>query len=294
MAPILERSGLRAGLDFFLAFSPERIDPGNTSFPVASIPKVVGGVNPASTERAAEIYGRVFTTVVRLDSTREAEMTKLLENTYRAVNIGLINELAVMAHGMGINIWKVIQAASSKPFGFTPFYPGPGWGGHCIPVDPFYLTWRARLDGLEVGFIDHAGRINNRMPTYVVERVSDLLNDKEKPLRGSNILVLGVAYKRNVSDVRESPALVIMEHLLRQGAHIQYHDPFVQRLNLFEREWTSVPLSPRLLEAQDCVVIITDHSNVDYEMVARHSDLIFDTRNVTAPLAAQYKQIVAL
>jgi UDP-N-acetyl-D-glucosamine dehydrogenase len=293
-APILERSGLIAGKDFHLAFSPERIDPGNKQYTVSNIPKVVGGMTPESTRRAVEVYGRVFPTVLQLDSPKEAEMAKLLENTFRAVNIGLVNELAVMAHGMGINIWKVIEAASSKPFGFMPFYPGPGWGGHCIPVDPFYLSWRARVDGFEIGFVDQAGRINTRMPMYVIQRVTDLLNTQGKCLQGAQVLVLGVAYKRNVSDVRESPALTIIEQLVRRGVEVTYHDPYVPRLTVLEAEWTSQPLDPEMLANQDCVIIVTDHSSVDYEAVAQHSQLVFDTRNATASLRDRYPQISVL
>ena len=294
VAPILERSGLKAGRDFKLAFSPERIDPGNGDVPLARIPKIVGGVNEASTARAAEIYGRVFDEVTMVGSTREAEMAKLLENTFRAVNIGLVNELAMMAHGMGIDIWKVIDAAATKPFGFMPFYPGPGWGGHCIPVDPFYLTWRARIDGYESGFIDHAGRINTRMPAYVVERINDLLNERGLPLMGTRILLLGVAYKRDVADVRESPALEVGKLLAAAGANLAYHDPHVDHVRLDGMELDSMPLDVELLEEQDCVVILTDHRAVDYDVVRENSTLVFDTRNVMGRLELDGPNIVRL
>jgi UDP-N-acetyl-D-glucosamine dehydrogenase len=292
--PILEKSGLRAGIDFFLAFSPERIDPGNKKFAVPDIPKVVGGMDAESTRRASEHYAKIFKKVVQVGSTREAEMAKLLENTFRAVNIGLINELAIVAHSMGIDIWRVIEAASSKPFGYMPFYPGPGWGGHCIPVDPFYLTWRARVDGYEVGFIDQAGRINNRMPHYVVDRTTGLLNDVGKPMKGSKVLVLGTAYKRDVSDVRESPALEVIKLLDQHGAQVSFHDPHVRSLEVEGKTWQSSSLTAEMLQKQDCVVIVTDHSTVDYEFVANNSKVVFDTRNATKSLRAKYKNITVL
>lgn len=294
IAPILERSGLKAGKDFNLAFSPERIDPGNGEVPLSRIPKVVGGVNEESTAKAAAIYRRVFDEVTTVGSTREAEMAKLLENTFRAVNIGLVNELAMMAHGMGIDIWKVIDAAATKPFGFMPFYPGPGWGGHCIPVDPFYLTWRARMDGYESGFIDHAGRINNRMPAYVVERIGKLLNERGLPLKGAKILLLGAAYKKDVGDVRESPALVVGKLLAEAGAHLSYHDPHVDRIDLDGVNLTSVTLTSETIEQQDCVVILTDHGAVDYATVRESADLVFDTRNVMGRLHLDGPNVVRL
>jgi UDP-N-acetyl-D-glucosamine dehydrogenase len=221
-------------------------------------------------------------------------MAKLLENTFRAVNIGLVNELAIMAHGMGINIWKVIDAAATKPFGYTPFYPGPGWGGHCIPVDPFYLTWRARLDGYESGFIEQAGRINSRMPTYVVDRVSELLNERLKPVRGSKVMLIGVAYKRDVSDVRESPAIDIAELLMHRGAVVKYHDPHVETFIAGNSQLASTPLTCESLQEQDCVVILTDHRAVDYSMVVDCSDLVFDTRNAVAALSEGRSNVMVL
>lgn len=294
VAPILEKSGLRAGEDFFLAFSPERIDPGNSGHHFRSIPKIVGGINDASTQRALEIYQAVFETLVPVASCEEAEMAKLLENTFRAVNIGLANEMAMLAHHMGINIWKVIEAAATKPFGFMPFYPGPGWGGHCIPVDPVYLSWRVKMDGMEAGFIDHAVQINNQMAVYVVNRVTDLLNQQEKPVRGSRLLLLGVAYKHNIADVRESPALPILALLEHKGAQVSYHDPYVPHLVHDGVAWESQPLSAELLASQDCVVITTDHSCFDYGFIADHCRLLFDTRNATHNLDGNYSHIVLL
>lgn len=292
--PILEQSGLKAGTDFYLAFSPERIDPGNHRYPVADVPKIVGGMNEASTKRAVGHYARVFKKVVAVGSTREAEMTKLLENTFRAVNIGLVNELAVVAHELGIDIWKVIDAASTKPFGFMAFYPGPGWGGHCIPVDPFYLTWRARQNGTEVGFIDQASRVNNRMPHYTVNRVTELLNQDSKSLKGSKVLVLGAAYKRDVSDVRESPAIEVIKLLDERGTDVAYHDPYVASLLVEEKTWKSVPLTAALLKEQDCVVIVTDHRSVDYTFVVKNSKRVFDTRNATSTIRSQFKNVSVL
>jgi len=284
VAPILETSGLKAGNDFYLAFSPERIDPGNHSVPLKEVPKVIGGINEESTHRAAELYKCVFDTLIPMASAKDAEMAKLLENTFRAVNIGLINELAIMAHHMDINIWEVIKAAASKPFGFMPFYPGPGWGGHCIPVDPVYLSWRAKMDGLDVGFIDHAVQINSRMPQHVVDRVAHILNEQGKPLHGSRILLLGVTYKRDVADIRESPALNILNILGQKHALTTYHDPYVPHLEYDGQMIESQHLDGELLSSQDCVIITTDHSCFDYEFIAEHSPLIFDTRNGTRNL----------
>ena len=281
VAPLLEESGLKAGEDFYLAFSPERVDPGSKKYALHTIPKLIGGINPQSTDRAAELYQTVFETVLTLPSAKEAEMAKLLENTFRAVNIGLVNELAIMSHHMGIDFWSVIDAAATKPFGFMPFYPGPGWGGHCIPVDPFYLSWRARANGLEAGFIEHAGLINNRMPSHVVERVDILLNDQKKCIRDAKIMLLGVAYKRDVADMRESPALEILSILHQKGACVTYHDPYIPSFNCLDREWRSQPLDKATLQEQDCVVIVTDHSCLDLKTVIRHSNLVFDTRNAT-------------
>ena len=281
VGPTLNKSGLRAGDDYFLAFSPERVDPGARQYLLSEIPKLVGGVNQVSTQRAVEIYQTVFSTVLPLPSAKEAEMAKLLENTFRAVNIGLVNELAMMAQKMGIDFWQVIDAAATKPFGFMPFYPGPGWGGHCIPVDPFYLSWSARANGMEAGFIEHAGLVNNRMPTHVVDRVANLLNERKKCIRDAKILLLGVAYKRDVADIRESPALEILTVLHQKGAGVTYHDPLVPSFTHLDQEWRSQSLDAPTLRQQDCVVIVTDHTCFDYEKIVEHSKLIFDTRNAT-------------
>jgi len=291
VAPILEKSGLKAGQDFYLAFSPERIDPGNSSVRLKDIPKLIGGINEKSTQRAVEFYQHVFNTTIPMTSSKEAEMAKLLENTFRAVNIGLVNELAIMAHYMGINIWEVIDAAASKPFGFMPFYPGPGWGGHCIPVDPVYLSWRAKSDGLNTEFIDLAVSINNRMPQYVVDRVIDLLNEEGKSLHGSRVLILGVSYKRNVADIRESPALSILASLLKKHAMVTYYDPYVPQLEYDGLAFKSQPLNKELFSSQDCVVIVTDHSCLDYKLVVENSPIVLDTRNVTRNLQRQHANI---
>jgi UDP-N-acetyl-D-glucosamine dehydrogenase len=287
LRPILEKSGLRAGRDFFLAFSPEREDPGNRAYSTRSIPKVVGGIDPVSQELAVALYAPVVEGVVPVSSTRVAEACKILENTYRAVNIALVNELKVVFDRMGIDVWEVIAAAKTKPFGFQAFYPGPGLGGHCIPIDPFYLTWVARKYGVSTRFIELAGEINTAMPLYVINRVADALNDHAKPVKGSRVCVLGVAYKKDVDDPRESPAFEIMELLKARGAHVSYHDPHVPQLPVMRRHsirLRSEPLSPEYLAAQDCVLIVTDHSNVNYEWVSRHAPLIVDTRNATAGL----------
>ena len=291
VAPILASNGLKAGRDFYLAFSPERIDPGNYSIPLKDIPKLVGGINQESTLRAVEIYRRVFSSVTPMTSARGAEMAKLLENTFRAVNIGLINELAMMARHMDIDIWEVIDAAATKPFGYMPFHPGPGWGGHCIPVDPVYLSWCAKIDGLDTGFIDYAVKINNHMPQYVVDRVTDLLNKQGKPLYNSRVLLLGVAYKRGVADVRESPAVPILTILGQKQAIVTYHDPYVPSLRYNGRVLESQYLDSELLSGQDCVIIATDHSCFDYQFIAEHSSLLFDTRNATRTLQCHLPHI---
>ena len=280
IAPILEKSGLRVGKDFYLAFSPERVDPGNERYSIRDIPKVVGGITEECTERAVELYRQVFEQVIPMKA-KEAEMAKLVENTFRAVNIGLINELALVAHKMGINIWNVIEAAKTKPFGFTAFYPGPGLGGHCIPIDPFYLSWKAKTYQADTSFIELAGKVNSQMPVYVVERVADLLNQVGKPLKGSKVLILGVAYKRDVNDIRESPALDIIGLLAKKGAKVSYNDPYVPSFAYLEKQWESQPLTEELLKEPDCVIIATDHSDYDWEFIAQHARLIFDTRNAT-------------
>jgi len=276
--PKLEARGLRAGEDFFLCFSPERVDPGNPKYKTANIPKVVGGITALCTELGALFYQQALETVVPVSSTRVAEMVKLLENTFRMINIGLVNEIALMCDRMNIDVWEVIDAAATKPFGFMPFYPGPGLGGHCIPVDPFYLSWKSKEAGIEARFIELAGYINGRMPEFVVEKIQNALNDAYKPVRGSRIHILGVAYKRDIDDVRESPALDIILLLQRRGALVSFTDPYVHSL----QSQNTVLESQDLLEgvrSADCVVIVTDHSNVDYGAVVEHSKIIVDTRN---------------
>ncbi len=274
--PALEAGGLKVGKDFYLAFSPERVDPGNQTYTTKNIPKVVGGIDQASTELAAALYGRVVERVVTVGNTRVAEMVKLLENTFRAVNIGLVNEIALMCHRLDIDVWEVIDAAATKPFGFMPFYPGPGLGGHCIPIDPFYLSWKARQSGFECRFIELAGHVNGSMPEFVVERVSDALNSAKKSINGSRVHVLGVAYKKDVGDVRESPALDVIELLHRRGAQLSYSDPFVPSLKMDGLSLESV--APDHANA-DCAVICTNHTAFDYDPIVKKYPLIVDTRN---------------
>jgi UDP-N-acetyl-D-glucosamine dehydrogenase len=277
--PMLEETGLAADVDFFLAFSPERVDPGNQQFTTKNIPKIVGGVGPASTEAACALYSATVQHVVPVSSTRVAEMVKLLENTFRAVNIGLVNEIALMCHKMDIGVWEVIDAAKTKPFGFMPFYPGPGLGGHCIPIDPFYLSWKARQTGFECRFIELAGQINSSMPEYVVERVAEALNSVRKPINGSRIHLVGVAYKRDVNDMRESPALDVLDILRKRGAELSYSDPWVPEMNYDGRVMKSVGLTAALEEPPDCAVICTDHTGTDYDALIASGTLIVDTRN---------------
>jgi UDP-N-acetyl-D-glucosamine dehydrogenase len=277
--PMLEAGGLKADADFFLAFSPERVDPGNQKFNTKNIPKIVGGVGEASTKAACALYSTSVDNVVPVSSTRVAEMVTLLENTFRAVNIGLVNEIALMCHKMDIDVWEVIDAAKTKPFGFMPFYPGPGLGGHCIPIDPYYLSWKARQTGFEARFIELAGHVNSAMPEYVVQRVGDALNSVRKAINGSRVHLLGVAYKKDVNDMRESPALDILELLEKRGARVSYTDPFVPRLNHDGHTLTSLDLGPALAGAPDCVVICTDHSGFDYQALVSNGSLIVDTRN---------------
>jgi UDP-N-acetyl-D-glucosamine dehydrogenase len=287
LRPELEAGGLSAGRDFFLAYSPEREDPGNPRHSAGSIPKVVGGWDEPSRELALSLYGAVVPQVVPVSNCEVAEACKILENTYRAVNIALVNELKVVFDRMGIDVWEVIDAARTKPFGFQAFYPGPGLGGHCIPIDPFYLTWAARSYGVHTRFIELAGEINTGMPHYVVERVAAALNDRGRALKGSRILVLGAAYKPNVDDCRESPAYELMELLQERGAIIAYNDPHVPVLPPLRGHsirLESVPLSPETLAAQDCVLIATDHALYDWETIARHARLLVDTRGATRRL----------
>jgi UDP-N-acetyl-D-glucosamine dehydrogenase len=277
--PMLEETGLKAGEDFYLAFSPERVDPANPQYLTKNIPKVVGGIDKASTDIACALYGSVVTKTVPVSSTVVAEMAKLLENTFRSVNIGMVNELALMCHRMHIDVWEVIDAARTKPFGFMPFYPGPGLGGHCIPIDPFYLSWKARQSGFEARFIELAGQVNGSMPEWVVTRVGDALNTVKKAVNGSRVHVYGVAYKKNVGDMRESPALDVIEHLLRRGASVTYSDPYVPSFKTDGHTFTAISPADALASKPDCVVITTDHDAFDYKELVERAPLIMDARN---------------
>lgn len=283
--PTLEESGLRCGEDFFLAFSPEREDPGNGKFNTATIPKIVGGVDVVGGDLAQRLYDQIVVKTVRVGSAREAEAAKLVENIFRAVNIALVNELKMVFDKMGIDVWSVLDAAATKPFGFMRFNPGPGWGGHCIPLDPFYLSWKAREYGVTPKFIELAGEVNIRMPEYVLEKLTLALNERRKAARGSRVLVLGIAYKKDIDDPRESPAFEIIDGLLRLGADVSYHDPHIPKAPRM-RSWpdlppmVSLPLTAETLRAQDAAVIVTDHSAVDYSLVAAHAPLVIDTRGI--------------
>jgi UDP-N-acetyl-D-glucosamine dehydrogenase len=295
LLPLLEESGLQAGRDFFLAYSPEREDPGNRDYATRNIPKVIGGLDETSGKLAVSLYEPIVDGVVPVSGTRVAEACKILENTYRAVNIALVNELKSVFTAMGIDIWEVIAAAKTKPFGFQAFYPGPGLGGHCIPIDPFYLTWAARRCGLNTRFIELAGEINTAMPQYVVDRVAEALNDDGKAVKGSRVCVLGVAYKKDVDDPRESPAFTILELLQAKGAVVSYNDPHVPRLPPMRHHslrMDSQPLSPEFLAEQDCVLIVTDHSSYDWDLIVENARLVVDTRNATADCATPSARIV--
>jgi UDP-N-acetyl-D-glucosamine dehydrogenase len=285
LLPMFEQAGLKVGEDFYLCFSPERVDPGNPNFQTRNIPKVVGGITPKCTEMGAMLYAQALETVVPVASTRVAEMVKLLENTFRMINIGLVNELALMCDRMDINVWEVIDAAATKPFGFMPFYPGPGLGGHCIPIDPFYLSWVARKYEMSTRFIELAGEINSSMPRYVITRTVEALNSVGKPVRGSRIGVLGVAYKKDVDDPRESPSFKLMELLQDGGAIVSYNDPHIPVLPVMRHydvpRLASEPLTPEYLASLDCVLIATDHSAYDYDFVVRYAPLVVDSRNAT-------------
>ncbi len=276
--PILEKSGLIAGKDFFLAYSPEREDPGNKEFGVSEIPKVMGGLTENCLRLTSSLYKHIVLETVEVSTMETAEATKLMENIFRAVNIAMVNELKLVLERMNINIWEVIDAAKTKPFGFMPFYPGPGMGGHCIPIDPFYLSWKAKEYNTEAKFIELAGEINRKMTENITHRIGKALNDDKKSIRESNIMILGVAYKKDIDDIRESPALKIMELLQFKGAKISYHDPYVKEFN----SQKSLELNTENLKNQDAIVITTDHSNVDYELIGKHARLIIDTRNVMA------------
>jgi UDP-N-acetyl-D-glucosamine dehydrogenase len=277
--PRLLQSGLRAGEDFFLAFSPERVDPGNARYGIKNTPKVVGGLDPRATDLAALLYQQAIETIVPVSSPEAAEMIKLLENTFRSVNIALANEVALMSDRLGLNVWEVIDAAATKPFGFMPFYPGPGIGGHCIPLDPYYLSWKMKTLNYRARFIELAGEINADMPLYVVGKVVDGLNEFGRSAKGSSVLVLGIAYKPDIDDPRESPALDVIGLLRQRGVSVTYSDPYIPTLDLFGNTLVSKPLTADLLAASDCVVIVTNHRAFDYALVARHSKLIVDTRN---------------
>jgi UDP-N-acetyl-D-glucosamine dehydrogenase len=294
IAPRLVANGLRIGEDIFLAFSPERVDPGNPVYTIRNTPKVIGGMTPACLEVASALYGSIIETIVPVSSPAAAEMTKLLENTFRAVNIALVNEIAIMCDRLGLDVWEVIDAAATKPFGFMRFLPGPGLGGHCIPVDPHYLAWKLRTLNYTARFIELAGEINSHMPHYVVDKVIAALNDACKPVRGSAVLILGVAYKKDVSDIRESPALDIMRELILRGANLSYHDPHVPRLQLDDALMQSMELTDQVLQQADCVVIVTDHSVYDWEWVAQNAGLIVDTRNALRGVRAPRAKIVKL
>jgi UDP-N-acetyl-D-glucosamine dehydrogenase len=279
LLPEFSKSGLEAGKDFYLAFSPERVDPGNAKFKTRNTPKIIGGITPECTRRATEYYSRIFETVVPVSSSKCAEMVKLLENTFRSVNIGLVNEVALMCDKLGLDVWEVIQAAATKPFGFMAFYPGPGLGGHCIPIDPHYLAWKLKTLNYTARFIELASEVNGHMPHYVVDKVVQALNTFKKAVNGSRILVVGVAYKPNVKDVRESPALDIMALLEGMSANIEYHDPYVEQIEEGTHQFRSVELTPERVRNSDCVVLVTNHSELDYELLMQNASLIVDTRN---------------
>jgi UDP-N-acetyl-D-glucosamine dehydrogenase len=281
LLPELESTGLKVGTDFFLAFSPERIDPGNTLFGAKNTPKIVGGITPLCTELAQAYYGAAIETIIPVSTARTAEMAKLLENTFRAVNIGLVNEIAIICEKLGVNVWEVIEAAATKPFGFMRFLPGPGLGGHCIPVDPHYLSWKLKTLDYTARFIELAAEINSSMPHYVVNKISDALNEQRRSVNGATVLILGVAYKRDVSDIRESPALDIIQSLQARKAVVLYNDDYVPSLTINGQTLTNQPLSSGLLQAADCVAIVTDHSYYDLDIIVHNSRTIVDTRNMT-------------
>ena len=292
MRPRLEAGGLKAGRDFFLGFSPERVDPGNTQYLTRNTPKVVGGITPACTDAAKHLYGQVIDRVHPVSSTQAAEMIKLLENTFRAVNIGLVNEIALMCEKLDLDVWEVIDGAATKPFGFMRFYPGPGIGGHCIPLDPHYLSWKLKTLNYSARFIELASEINSNMPRVVVRKATDILNRERKSVNGSRVFVLGTAYKRDTSDVRESPALDIMELLEQRGARVQFHDPYVGRVQLDGgRGYRRTALSAANLARADLVIIVTNHSSYDYAMVVRHAKAVLDTRNATSGVRTGRRKI---
>jgi UDP-N-acetyl-D-glucosamine dehydrogenase len=295
MMPILEETGLKAGKDFYLAFSPEREDPGNKQYSTRTIPKVVGGLTPKCRQLAYQLYSLAIRKMVPVSSVEAAEATKILENVYRCINIAMVNELKMVFDRMGIDVWEVIRAASTKPFGYHPFYPGPGLGGHCIPIDPFYLTWKARQYGMATRFIELAGEINTGMPHYVIHKVMEALNERKKSLKGSKVLVLGLAYKPDIDDVRESPSLELIELLRERGAKVDYNDPYVpktHKMREYDLKMTSRPLSAAMLRSYDCVLISTNHSCYDYAWIVKHAKLVVDTRNATAAVKSGRSKIV--
>ena len=296
LRPVLESGGLRSGRDFFLAYSPEREDPGNPDHSIETTPRVVGGLDPTSRDLTAALYGQVAPAVIPVSSAEVAEACKILENTYRAVNIALVNELKVLFDRIGIDVWEVIEAVRTKPFGFQAFYPGPGLGGHCIPIDPFYLTWLARTYGLITRFIELAGEVNTAMPAYVVGRLADALNDRGKPVRGSRVLLLGMAYKRDVDDPRESPGFELMDVLEKKGAAVSYHDPYIPELPPMRRyphlRQHSQDLTAELLGRQHAVVAVADHSVYDWDWVVEHAPLVVDTRNATRNVRLHRERIL--
>ena len=290
--PKIEKGGLKVGKDVYLAYSPERIDPGSKNYHLSNTPKVVGGITPEGSQLAKALYQEIVKEKIHLvSSPKIAEMEKLLENVFRSVNIALVNELTILCHRMGINIWEVIEAAKTKPFGFMPFYPGPGLGGHCIPIDPFYLAWRAKEYSFNTRFIELAGEINDRMPYYITERITKILNEEKKCLKGAKIFILGVAYKKDVGDLRESPVLKIITLLEKEGVNIQYNDPYILSFTLNNQEYYSVELDEATLRKQDLVLITTDHSCYDYAGIAAWAGLIFDTRNATKDLKVNREKI---
>ncbi|MCP4399832.1 MAG: nucleotide sugar dehydrogenase [bacterium] len=292
--PELLKTGLEVGKDFLLAFSPERVDPGNPHYNTKNTPKVIGGVTPHCSDVAKLLYEQAIGTVVPVSSTKSAELVKLLENTFRSVNIGLVNEIAVMCDKLEVDVWEVINAAATKPFGFMPFYPGPGLGGHCIPIDPYYLAWKMKTLNYNARFIELAGEINSSMPEYVVEKVVDALNNHQKSVKGSRILVLGIAYKRDIDDVRESPALDIIQILEKKGAELFYHDPFIPQFSEEKMSLHSSELNSELLETMDCAVLVTDHSVFDYQWLVDTSKIFVDTRNVTKDISDPRGVVVKL
>ncbi|MHC4552523.1 MAG: nucleotide sugar dehydrogenase [Planctomycetota bacterium] len=295
MKPILEQSGLKAGKDFYLAYSPEREDPGNKHFTTKTIPKVVGGLTPTCKNLATDLYNLAIDTMVPVSSLEAAESAKILENVYRCVNIAMVNELKQVFDRMDIDVWEVVRAASTKPFGYQPFYPGPGLGGHCIPIDPFYLTWKARQFGMPTRFIELAGEINTDMPHYVVHKVMEALNGKKKSLNGSKVLVLGLAYKPDIDDVRESPSLELIELLKESGARVDYNDPYLpqtHKMREYDLKMKSKPLTAAMLKRYDCVLIATNHSDYDYKWIVKNSQLVVDTRNATADVKTGRGKIV--